>query len=280
MEKDSINNNMHFLFEKPEEEAREINKKIQALMRTCTDIEKIKQIIARDYGNGEEFFEDTYLNDLIVYLTSKEYEGKEKLLLDEMKILLNVNNTEELGNGIYKIERKDGDIVFRTVNSFLEHNLPKEKFETDKDLIKYVDTVQDLAKRTSKCHSLALDVAAILMHYFRINATVVTGYNSYYVPNNRYLHSWLELESFGKPYVLDSTSNFVMNKEAYYMLRKVQENEILSKISADQVLEDGKKYFNILNELDLKTYLTARDELVRDLEKNKHLFENKDEEER
>ena len=76
--------------------------------------------------------------------------------------------------------------------------------------------------------------------------------------------------------LLDSTFNVIMNKEGYYLLRHV---EPISKIDSKSITEDWYKYGELLYKLDLKTYLTYRDEIINDLEKNKQLFQKAKEDE-
>ena len=83
MEREYINPNYYHLFE--EDEASEINKQIQELMNECLDIDELQKVIKEKYGNGKEFFEYTYLNDLVGCLTTSDYEYGTDILLIEMK---------------------------------------------------------------------------------------------------------------------------------------------------------------------------------------------------
>ena len=228
MENEYLNPNYYQLFEKPEEEAREINKGVQKLMQTCLDMDELKKKIKEMYGNGIECFEYTYLNDLICCLTTSNYEYGTEVLLNEMKRLFLARDITDFGDGKYKLDVKDGTIIFRTISSLLRKYVEEDTFKKANDLKHYDEILQKIETRNHKCHALSMDAVIILKTYLGLDTTLVTGYNSYYVPNNKYLHSWLETEKNGQIYVIDSTSNTVMNKEGYYLLRQVDENEIIS----------------------------------------------------
>ena len=68
----------------------------------------------------------------------------------------------------------------------------------------------------------------------------------------------------------------MIDKESYYRLLHIDEKEICSIISSDEIIADKRDFGGLIKLLDSKTYLTSRHEIVRDLDKNKHLFDNSD----
>ena len=92
----------------------------------------------------------------------------------------------------------------------------------------------------------------------------------YYTTNlNKILHSVVEIVKDGKNYILDWTQNIWMPKDDYIKIYKFQ---ILEKINSNDLEQDFKK-LKKLEFKSLKTYLVFRDEIIKDLEKNKHLFD-------
>ena len=71
-----------------------------------------------------------------------------------------------------------------------------------------------------------------------------------------------------KSYILDWTQNIKMSKEDYIKLYKFK---ILQKISCKDLIKD-REILNKAEYQDLKTYLVFRDEIMRDFDRNKHLF--------
>lgn len=269
-----INQNYEFLFEDPEKKSLDIGKEVNDLMKQGIYIDDLKQILADKYG--EEFFEYSYLNSLIHQLTDKDCEySKEDVLEAILSIDSVVDDVYSFGNESYLIKTKKGSISFTTIDKFVEDKLdgkPKAQY-----LDEYCDETSSSETRKNGCHVLSMNAARIFSVCLGIESDVVTGYADYFVPQNSYTHSWNEFEDEGQTKVMDSTMNVVMNKEGYYLLSHIDENRILSKVSAKNLMEDDRKYGEIINRMDLKTYLTARDEIIRDLDRNSHIFNKSDE---
>ena len=273
-----LNKNYKFLFEKPEEESKEISKHVDEMQRSLFSRSQLKEELRKKYGN--EFFEYTYLDTLINYLTAKDSMYDKMMILEEMESLDIVKDIYMINDSEYSVITDKGTISFTTIDAFLENNKEKCKYDTDlakKYIDKYEEEVTTMSGRANSCHVLSINIAKILQMYYDIPSDVVTGYPSYYVDENRYLHSWNELEIDGVKQVIDSTMNTLMNKEGYYLIRNIKENENISKVSAIDLLRDDRQYRKLLDDLDLKTYLTCRDEIIKDLEKNKNLFQRTDE---
>lgn len=269
-----INQNYEFLFEDPEKKSIAIGKEINDLMNRGVYIEDLKQILSDKYG--EEFFEYSYLNNLIHQLTDRDCRYSEDVVLEAiLSIDSVVDDVYSFGKGSYLIKTKKGLISFTTIDTFVEDKLDGKK--RTQILDEYCDEVSSSETRKNSCHVLSMNGARIFSVCLGIESDVVTGYADYYVPQNSYTHSWNEFEDEGQTKVMDSTMNAVMNKEGYYLLSHIDENRILSKVSARNLMEDDRKYGDIINRLDLKTYLTSRDEIIRDLDRNSHVFNKSDE---
>lgn len=269
-----INQNYEFLFEDPETKSLEIGKEINNLMNQGVYIEDLKQMLADKYG--EEFFEYSYLNNLIHQLTDRDCRySKEDVLEAILSVESVVDDVYSFGNETYLLKTKEGSISFTTIDEFVKDKLdgkPKAQY-----LDEFCDEVSSSETRKNGCHVLSMNGARIFSACLGIESDVVTGYTQYYVPQNSYTHSWIEFEDEGQTKVMDSTMNVVMNKEGYYLLSHMDNERILAKVSAKSLMEDDRKYGDIINRMDLKTYLTSRDEIIRDLDRNSHVFDRSDE---
>ena len=95
---------------------------------------------------------------------------------------------------------------------------------------------------------------------------IVTGYAT--VGNQKVLHSVIEYEHDGKTIVLDWTRNLKITKEQYIELTKFVE---LSSFEGRKVIDDIEIIFGNLN-IGVKPYVVFRDELIRDMQRNPHIF--------
>ena len=130
------------------------------------------------------------------------------------------------------------------------------------------DTELETEKRSGKCHLKSLKVSKNL----GISNNIVTGYIFGYSDKDKYFHSWVEYSHKGKEYVIDYTRNIIINKEAYYRLM----NAIpLSRISNKTIEEDENILLNLpeSDTITLKEYLVFRDEIMKNFERNKKIFE-------
>ena len=100
---------------------------------------------------------------------------------------------------------------------------------------------------------------------------VVTGYIT--IGNKKALHSVIEYEHDGKTIILDWTRNLIITKEQYIELTKFVE---LSSFEGRKFVDDVQFVFRNLN-IGVKPYVVFRDELVRDMQKNKQLFQTTEE---
>lgn len=82
------------------------------------------------------------------------------------------------------------------------------------------------------------------------------------------LHSIIEYDIDDKTIVLDWTRNLYITKEQYIELTKFVE---LASFDGKEVIDDIERITGNLN-IGVKPYVVFRDELMRDMEKNPHIF--------
>ncbi|MBR2712792.1 MAG: transglutaminase domain-containing protein [Bacilli bacterium] len=121
--------------------------------------------------------------------------------------------------------------------------------------------------RYGKCYG----GANLLARSLKNDADLVTGYHYGFTDKSKYLHSWVETKFYDEDYVLDVTLNAVINKEGYYRIKNIKENEILQRINNRKVSEESLKYKEYFDAMGIKEsqYNTFRDELISDLEKKR-----------
>lgn len=261
------------LFVDSEKEARETNREIEKILYNNFYIEDLKKALLEKYGKN--FFEYTYLNNLIGHLNAIDSPVTNKMdILADMEEIPIVDTIYKYGDCDYVIKTIDNQkISFSSISGFLRDKI--EKIEGNEYLEHYINSVESLKERESGCHGLSIYLSKILHNYINMPNNLITGYPSYYIDKNKYLHSWIELNVDGELKVMDSTNNVVMNKDAYYKIKNIKEQEILSIISSENIVSDDKKYGDIIDKIDLKTYLTARDEIIENINKVENKLDNK-----
>lgn len=212
-------------------------------------IEKVKHF----YILEQEIWEDIHC------LTSNIDKSKYIKMLEFMKTLPIVDEVKE-NNGVIYIKTSFGEIKFSTISNFFPN------LEMD-------DNIENPQERVGNCHRKAIEYSKKLKA-IGIDNDVVTANKHVITDKSEYLHSWNEFQVDEKEHVLDYTQNIVMNKEGYYSLNHI--NHIISRINCVNIENDEKIYEQISNgyeHIDYKTYLTCRDEIMRDLQKNIGIFE-------
>ena len=162
-------------------------------------------------------------------------------------------------------------ITFNDLTKQYEYNDGKNliTFDMLSNYIKYEDFVKELKsnKRYHKCHERALQMGHQLKGSY-----IVTGFITQI--NERKIHSIVEITENDITYIYDWSTNLRMEKENYYKLMKFEE---IQRIESNTVEQELKLMSNI--ELpSIKTYLTCRDEIIADLEKNMDIFSEEDQE--
>lgn len=147
----------------------------------------------------------------------------------------------------YKEEKKE-TYHFDTISRYIFENTEiKDELES--------------TKRYRKCHTRSIDLALALG-----DARVVTGFAE--LNGVEFLHSVVEIESDNKILYLDWTRNIMMQQDEYKRLFRYKE---MSKVDAKNIISD-MEYIKGLN-LNIEEYLLFRDELMKDIEKNKSAFQ-------
>lgn len=121
-------------------------------------------------------------------------------------------------------------------------------------------------KRNGKCFDYAYHLSLMIP----LNTKLTTGYVYGYCDKSEYLHSWVEITIDNEEYVIDGTLNAIINKDGYYRMEHVIP---INQISKDILVDDLRKYPIIDNiDIPLEVYYVFRDEIIKDLEKNKEIF--------
>lgn len=278
-DKEYINKNYYLLFLEQEGRASELDREIQYVSQdySCSH-EQMKSKIAK-IGNGVEFYDDTNIIDLITILNSDQTNlSKDDLILYIRNLpFVNYMQISEVSDkGIVKfsnVRTVNGDIEFIAISDLLKQSDSYGMDDENNSLKAYCREVESMEMRNGNCHEFSVKALKVLSKYFNIKSDIVTGNVSYYIPENKYLHSWLEFDLAGRRCALDSTKNIIIDRDTYYRLLHIGDKDIYSVIKSDDIINDEVQYGKFINELDYKTYLTTRDEIIRDLEKNKQLFD-------
>ena len=203
----------------------------------------------------EFYLQEEMLRGIIDNLTSEQTEEKYE---DAIKTCKNLNIVDEVtgNNGVTSIKGVFGEIKFSKANDFFP------QLEIDSD-------INDIQKRKGNCHGKSIEYSKKLKK-IGIENCIVTANRRGRTDKSEHLHSWNEFSINGKEYVFDYTCNLVMNKEGYYAFNGIK--EVFSKISCNDIRNDAKIIEQFNKKLPLKLYLTFRDELMKDLQKNKEIF--------
>ena len=208
----------------------------------------------------KKFYDTTYsgvntLENYCAFNAIDTFTLKEKNLLFRFyKYLFTKLNIMKTSNIHYDKENDrynyvDDDLV-------IPFNMISRICQTDKSVIDELES----RERFGKCHGGTMSIAPCVP-----NSYVVTGFIT--IGDSKVLHTVLEVETDTQPVILDWTCNAEMPKSDYCALTMFEE---ITRFKGDLVKED-LDYAKAL-ELDTKTYVTFRNEIMNDLEKNKTLF--------
>lgn len=117
-------------------------------------------------------------------------------------------------------------------------------------------------KRYRKCHEKSLQLAPGIKDSKILTGYIVRG-------NRKFLHSFVEHEIAGIPYVLDWTMNLRMPKEEYIKLTNFS---LISSVNGSDVLTDYPLIVANLR-IGIKGYLLFRDDIVSSLKKGNMNFQ-------
>lgn len=225
--------------------------------------QEIEELQSQALAVGGVYRDENKINNFISCFTVDPVSYDE--VISKMIDVENISYVEKvqfnIQNGIIKIYTKNGfvqgDLI--TVN-VLSKSLPWLKFNED---------IKSL-RRVGQCHHKSLELADDMRYELNMSPDIVTGMASSLADKSKVLHTWLEVKIQGKPYVLDYTMNALIDKEAYYKIKHVDENETC-KIAYGDYLYDKPVIRPYLEnkELKYKQYLFYRDEVMDILKKEK-----------
>ena len=242
--------NFNFIFTEPDKKGQEWDMKF-FLYSTQGDKKKLSEHICTAH--------EIYLREQRIYSVINDFTSDVKTKEEKEQILnklLRENFIKDVKqeNGILEIETNDGIILVLALTEFIPE-------------IKKIDSNLGTEKQRGKCHEKSI----FLSNNLGIANDIVTGYVFGYSDKSKFLHSWVELKIKDKDVVIDYTLNAIMNKEGYY---QIQHAIPLTRVSNIQLEEDTKKLrvFNMQKGFSARKYLVFRDEIMRDLEKNKDIL--------
>lgn len=257
-----LNRNYDFLFEKPDQYSISISDRVKDIYTSKKGIKATFAILQLQFKEKVRklYLQEKLLQQYINSLTSGGINNEIKEKVEKELVALPLVDGIEERNGVTVIRTTQGDIQFSEIERFFPNILPDSN-------------IRDINLRRGNCHVKAMDYAKKL-NALNIENTVATGHICYITDRSKILHSWNEFVVNGQELVLDYTDNIVMNKEGYYFLKHIREP--ISIISGKDIEEDEKIYEQITNNgrnIDVKTYLVFRDEIMRDLRKNIEIFD-------
>ena len=123
-------------------------------------------------------------------------------------------------------------------------------------------------ERQSQCHFKSIELSNIIKNPHNVVTGFIHGTSDF----SKFLHTWIEIFLSGSWYVFDYTLNACINKEGYYFIRHAEPLSVISKenIAKEYPLLCGE--MSDSTKFNIKEYLLFRDEIIRDLNKNRHLF--------
>lgn len=244
-----------YLFENPEDKSVKWD---LTFVELATNKNREKLIDFLRSTAKELYLEDYNIMCAVDAFTTDNKTDEAKLMLQKLKSLYSYY--------IKDINIKDNYIQIVTTEGNIEvFNLSTKLKRSKED---FPDIVTE--RRHSECLT-SVDIVQRL----GIKNDLVTGYIYGRSDVAKYLHCWVETFLKGKEVVIDYTLNAIVNKEGYYQMRHVQP---INRISSDKIKDDAKilSKFNGMKMYDMKEYVVFRDEMMRDLEKNKSVIEDEE----
>ena len=203
----------------------------------------------------DNFLKYDHKSTLISYLIKEFTLGKKSRSFDINEVVKYVKQCN--GDNIRNIELKNNLLKIETKDNMYNVGKLSEFFGgTDDEILLSND-------RVGVCHQ------ASIMTGLRIkdDSCVVTGKVWTLCPQEKFLHSWVEIPRNGKDdLVIDYTINSIINKSGYYALNHIDEDNV-HKIDINEIAED-------VDQLDLykgkytyllKEYLTGNKEFAKKL---------------
>lgn len=186
--------------------------------------------------------------------TKKDLTDMEKQnFLDKLKLYTSHNLSIEYTNSILEIQTNEGNIKVRKLTDLIPG-----LSDADPDI--------ETDERQGQCHFKSIELSNIIENPHNVVTGFVHGTSDF----SKFLHTWIEIFLNGNWYVFDYTLNACINKDGYYFIKHAEPLSVISKenIAREYPLlcGDDSTKFNV------KEYLLFRDEIIRDLDRNRHLF--------
>lgn len=163
---------------------------------------------------------------------------------------------ESFGND-YILDLKVDDTMIRIFTEDIEIKAMKLS-EVMPDIKKKYPFI-DKEERIGNCHQFCIEFVQL----FNFKCNIATGYVAPLSQKNKNLHSWIELTLWGENMVLDFTRGLMFNKEGYYYLKNINENEV-QLISRETFLKEINifKYLAKNDAFLTKLYLANREDAL------------------
>lgn len=224
------------------------------------DSETLESLIEEAREVGDVYKNDNEINNFISYFTSSAFSyGDMMNKIVALESLPEIDKVEyNAPNGVLKIYTKNGYVK----GDLITVNLLSKSLRW----LRYDEEITSLTRRVGQCHHRSLELADNLKYELNLSPTIVTGQASSLAEKCSVLHTWLEVQIQGKPYVLDYTMNALIDKDAYYKIKHVKANETCRIDYGDYMYDKPIiRPFLESKELKYKQYLFFRDEIMRDL---------------
>ena len=184
-------------------------------------------------------------------------------VLPDYFLYVDIKYSEEYYNYVLKIKTIDDEYEILKLTDIF----PRSKYFFLANNISLEDN-----SRKHKCQ-LGSHIICQLLDYLGIESNIIATYIYGFKKDIKYLHSFVEFQFKGEPFVIDSTLNAVINKKTYYKLFDVNENDIIQTISTKD-LNDDQELIEMINlaGISYNEYDVFRDEIINDLSKNKHIL--------
>ncbi len=206
---------------------------------------------------------------LMLWHTIREYtKWHEKLMLYNMLRFFFKNKYIDMSDIKYDPETKEYKYVYNGEVYTFDILSKYIKGDEDNFLLKFINNYKvnkelHSEERYGKCHRNSILLAEQLE-----GSKILTGYIN--VGNYKVLHSVVVANKKGVLLVYDWTQNIIMPLDEY---KKICNLVVIEEVDSKVMLEDLSKLYG--TSMTDKVYLTFRDEIIKDLERNQEIFNNK-----
>jgi len=231
---------------------------------TLLDEQLLKIFIEDDSNNSlDEIFKENNINklyilDYFIHFLIFEYTIKTNNRFNEIRnYILSVYPNE-----VKEIEIRFND-EYKTNELYINKGDKEIKALTFSDIVPGIKNLYsdiDDYSRQGRCFESSYNISKNL----GIKNDLVTGYIYGLSDKSRYLHSFIETKLHGEEVVIDFTMNAIINKNGYYDIKQLAEDNIIQRINNEQLYDDVDNYGNIMRAINLRTdqYNIFRDEFI------------------